>query len=244
MWICFIMQVQYKSILERYSGYVPTNQSIFPISVLPSLPTIPTHSSPSFTNVSVVNADTLDMALAIPGSLLLNMGNPVVPGGNPWVVGAQEEDLFRRTNLHRYLRPDLYPLDKKVALSRGVEVVATGLRQMYAPLVEPLTVDILTCSAIQNACMGPALSTIDAYKMTQKIFTIFDVAKREGYRRVVLSAFGCGGFRCPPEHISHIFRKVLEVCAEDFDEVVFAIWDEAYPKSNYAVFRKTLLGIE
>jgi uncharacterized protein (TIGR02452 family) len=236
------MQAQYKSILERYSGTPAGDQSIFPLS---PPPTLPTSTSPVvFTNVSVVNADTLDVALAVPGSLLLNMGNPITPGGNPWIVGAQEEDLFRRTNLHRYLTHSIYPLYKKVVLSRDVEVVAAGLRQGYTPLSEPAYIDILTCSAIQNTNIGPVLSSADARTMIQKIFTIFDVAKREGYRRLVLSAFGCGGFRCPPEHISRIFQKALEIYAREFEEIVFAIWDEAYPKSNYAVFRKTLLGVE
>ncbi len=238
------MQDHYQSILQRYADTPAGDQTIFPLS--PVLPAFPTSfaSCPSFTNVRAVNADTLDTALAVPGSLLLNMGNPTVPGGNPWVVGAQEEDLFRRTNLHRYLTSDLYPLHQKVVLSRGVEVVAAGLRQKYAPLPETMHVDILTCSAVQNSYMGPTMGVIDAHKMTRKIFTIFDVARREGYRRLVLSALGCGGFRCPPEHVSYIFRKILEVCAGDFEEIVFAIWDEAYPKSNYAVFRKTLLGVE
>jgi uncharacterized protein (TIGR02452 family) len=234
------MKSYYTSIIERYTGTPCGPQYIFPLS----FPTLTSRSFFPYSNVFVVNADTLDTAIAKPGSLLLNMGNPTIPGGNPWIVGAQEEDLFRRTNLHRYLTQDLYPIHKKIILSKQVEVVSAGLRQEYTPLPEPNYVDIITCSAIQNFNIGTTMNSIDTHKMIQKICTLFEVAYKEGYKRFVLSAFGCGGFRCPPEHVSQLFQKALDVYADKFEEIIFAIWDEAYPKSNFAIFRKTLTGVE
>jgi uncharacterized protein (TIGR02452 family) len=227
------MQTQYLKIQKRFEGTPIGSQEVFPLLLLPTLPT-PSSLYP----VQIVNADTLDTALLVPKTVLLNMANPHFPGGYPFLVGAQEEDLFRRTNLHRYLTADLYPIANKVILSKEVTVVAKGLRESYASMA-PQHIDIISCSAIRNMTLGPVMKASDAHIMARKIATVLDVARRQGYHRIVLSAFGCGGFQCPPEHVSRIFRDLLPIYAGGM-EVVFAIWDECYPKSNYAVFRETL----
>lgn len=40
---------------------------------------------------------------------------------------------------------------------------------------------------------------------------------------LVLSAWGCGAFRCPVHHVAQIFRKVLEEHAGLYPTIVFAI---------------------
>ena len=125
-------------------------------------------------------------------------------------------------------------------LCKNVEVIRKGIREGYVPLETPSYVDIIACSAVQNMGIGKFLKPSDARVMLQKIWSIFEIAKSRGYERIVLSAFGCGGFRCPPEHVSAIFRDVVYAFRGDFKEIVFAIWDESYPCSNYAVFKKTL----
>lgn len=193
------------------------------------------------TCVRVVNADTLDTALCLGEStLLLNMGNDLIPGNNPILVGAQEEDLFRRTNLHKYLNYKDYPIFKKVILTKNIEVINKGLRKKYEPLDKPYYIDIITCSSIKNNSIGNRLSPINTNVMFDKIFTIFDVAYENSYKKLVLSAFGCGGFSCPPEHVSLIFKNIIGLFDGCFEEIVFAIWDENYPKSNFAIFSKNL----
>lgn len=230
------MDKVYDSIVEYYKDKHQTADVwVFTLRHCISLP-----SGEPISSVSIVNADTLDTALAAPNTLLLNMANPTSPGGCPRLTGAQEEDLFRRTNLHRSLQLSLYPLHNKLVLCKHVEVIRKGIREGYAPLEAPRYVDILSCSAVQNLGIGRFLKPSDARIMRQKIWTIFEVAKTCKYERLVLSAFGCGGFRCPPEHVSAIFRDVAYAFRGDFKEIVFAIWDESYPCSNYAVFKKTL----
>ena len=83
--------------------------------------------------VSVLNMDILNaahlVATHLPGPrrvLVRNMANPRTPGGGVRSgAGAQEEDLFRRSDLHRFLAacPTLYPLSEGTGLlSRGVTV--------------------------------------------------------------------------------------------------------------------------
>lgn len=240
----------YASILSHYSGTGTAPEGaveIIPIPIIP-LPLPPAPHTAYDTVVRVVNADTLDVALEYMRdghrTLLLNMANAELPGGNPSIVGAQEEDLFRRTNLHKFLNIKHYPLHKRALVTRGVEVIRDGLRKGYTPC-RPAYVDIISSAAVRatGICCGTQLSPLHAQIMLSKIHNLFHTAAYYGYTHLVLSAWGCGGFECPPEHISRLFKKVLETYAGRFAEVTFAIWDENYPKSNYAIFKKTLCAM-
>jgi uncharacterized protein (TIGR02452 family) len=238
------MDKVYASILTHYKDTPNGAIEIIPIPTIP----LPSPGHPTFeTVVCVVNADTLDVALEhVYGghkTLLLNMAHPELPGGSPILVGAQEEDLFRRTNLHKYLIHKHYPLHKRALLARGVEVIHEGLRKKYASCA-PAHIDIISSAAVQahGICGGTQLSPLHAQSMLSKIHNVFYTAAYYGYTHLVLSAWGCGGFECPPEHVSRLFKKVLAEYEGRFAEVTFAIWDENYPKSNYAVFTKTLVS--
>lgn len=94
--------------------------------------------------VRVSHADTLDAARAMCDDgrarlgppLVLNMADLVRPGGMAAAGGgAQEEELFRRTNLCRHLAPELYPLAEDEAVySPDVTVFRGGEAAHYAPL--------------------------------------------------------------------------------------------------------------
>ena len=193
------------------------------------------------TTITVENADTVQTAIDNPGSLLLNMANDVRPGGWPDRVGAQEEDLFRRSDLHKHLLPALYPIrDNEVLLSTKVQVHSAGMRKLYTEYPTLQEVDIISCPGIKNTCFGTELGPTDAKRLERKIHALCQAAYKGGYKTLVLSALGCGGFRCPPEHVSRIFKRVLNVYDGCFEQVIFAIWDQNYPKCNYRVFKETL----
>jgi uncharacterized protein (TIGR02452 family) len=196
-------------------------------------------------NVSVVNNDCLDEALVYDPAytVLLNMGNPSIPGGHISTVGAQEEDLFRRTDLCIHLDKEYYPLNEpKIVLSKNVRVFSRGLRDRYVPYPSQMSINTITCSSVINYSHGNMLTSEDADTMRLKIETIFQTACICGYEIVILSALGCGGFRCPPEHISLIFKVLIEKYEKCFRQIVFAIFDENYPKCNFSVFKSTLIG--
>lgn len=239
------MEKHYSSILSYYASAPLGVSGIIPLSTH-HLDRPPPAKTAYKTQVNVINADTLDTALeyATAGhkTLLLNMANPDIPGGAPQLVGAQEEDLFRRTNLHKYLTVKQYPLHRKLLLSRGVEVIRDGLRKGYVPLPVPTHMDIISGSAPRHMGGGTRLHATDAQTMYHKMCALFHVAAAEGYTHLVLSAWGCGGFGCPPEHVARLFKQALALYADYFHTVTFAIWDENYPKSNYAIFNKILVG--
>ncbi len=191
------------------------------------------------TIVSVVNKDTLDVALKYPNSLLLNMANPQIPGGYLQTVGAQEEDLFRCTDLCNYLDKSHYPLPNMTALlSTKVRVFSFGLRQRYKLLSQEKQVDIITCAAVKNEILGKKITPKNAFIMKTKIELLYQTAILYKYSTLVLSAFGCGGFGCPPEHVSQLFKHVTDKYQGCIKNVIFAIFDDNHPHSNYDVFRK------
>lgn len=242
------MELQYRTILSKYAGSeiagVSSVHKTIPLHSFLSTPAACAAGTP--THISVINADMLDTALSFSEkghkTLVLNMANPDIPGGSPCIVGAQEEDLFRRTNLHKYLPYKLYPLYKHVVLSTDVEVAYKGIREKYAPLETPVKIDIISAAAVRNIACGIYLRPSDARTMYEKIHAIFKVALENKYDTLVLSAFGCGGFNCPPEHVSAIFKRIIELdeFKTAFQNIVFAIWDESHPKCNHAIFKKTL----
>lgn len=195
-------------------------------------------------SVSVVNADSLNIALhyaSTSKTIMLNMANPRTPGGNPHIVGSQEEDIFRRTDLKLHLMPEFYPLNTRLIYSRSVRVFLRGLRENYSIMSQTGMIDIVSCSAVKNNNIGTELNSRDAREMYFKIIAILELAYKHGYESVVLSAFGCSGFCCPPEHVSQLFKKALDYYDGAFKTVIFAIWNENQPKSNFAVFNETFM---
>jgi uncharacterized protein (TIGR02452 family) len=59
---------------------------------------------------------------------------------------------------------------------------------------------------------------------------------------MVLSAFGCGAFENPPEHISQIFSEVIKEFDGAFKNITFGIYENVSmfksKVSNYDVFKK------
>lgn len=191
--------------------------------------------------ISVVDIDILECAKQCFGRVLvLNMANDKNPGGfydrvktNNIIIG-QEEYLFHNTNISEKLTRDFYPISEKTALlSQNIRINNSDK-----------SFDIISCPAVNvwGEQFGTNLSEKNAMKMYLKISTIFQVADINDYDIVILSAFGCGGFCCPPEHVSYIFKELLSKFKHCFDKVIFAIkQDEKNPVSNYNIFRNTLL---
>jgi len=199
---------------------------------------VPTFLNPEPAQIFVVMQDTLDTSLDETDSVMLNMACASHPGGNPKIFGAQEEDLFRRTSLSKHLKTDLYPIPlDECILSTNVIVIKNKYRQGYKYLENPRTVDIISCPAINMNGLIWTSTTDDL--MYRKIWTIFQCACMHGYKVLVLSAFGCGGYNCDPEKVAEIFKKVLSFYRHCFKKIIFAITDiENHPKSNFNTFKR------
>ena len=189
---------------------------------------------------------------------ILNMASGRNPGGGViHGAGAQEENLFRRSNLFKSMyqfaeyasmynipkSEDQYPLDfhfggiytPDAFFFRGLETDG------YPLLDDPISLSVISVAAINLT--GHDLSVQDYLSTTRdKIRTIFRIGIDHGHDALVLSAFGCGAFGNDPYVMASLFLEVLHEpeFEKAFRKIVFAVIDDHNSKGNYASFCKII----
>ena len=208
-------------------------------------PALPTNVT---CNVNITNTDCLQEAEAhaLGGAkvAVLNMANEKNAGGGfRSGAGAQEENLHRRSDMFRFLwgrRNVLYPLETGEAIiSEGVTVFRGPEESGYPFLEKPFRVTIISCAALYRPLLRtrysnigdegePEMETEAADDMRVRIKTILYAAERSECDTIILSAFGCGAFRCPPGHVALIFRQEIlaNTMAYSRKKVIFAIFND------------------
>jgi uncharacterized protein (TIGR02452 family) len=71
----------------------------------------------------------------------------------------------------------------------------------------------------------------------KRAIKILQVASYHGHRNIVLGAWGCGSFGNDPQMIAEAFSEALKQ-VQEFDRVVFAVWDTRTPPAIYEAFRQ------
>ncbi len=232
---------------------------------------VPEQEKPTI--IEVINSDSL-----LAGKRLLDEGlNPVVlnfanrhtPGGGVLGgSGAQEENIFRRSNiaysLYQYhVNANIigidrftngYPMDRNTggAYSPNVTVFRGLEFEGYPFLKEPYTFGIVTVAAINRPALKDRNHIIDSLvePTLKKMRTIFRIALKHNHDSIVLGAWGCGAFANPPYHIATLFKKVLREpeFVNRFKKVVFAIIDRKKIEirngraGNLAIFKEVFLN--
>lgn len=224
--------------------------------------TVPSHD----TIIEVKNQDCLYAAYdmykqynCVP--CVLNMASYVKPGGGVLKGSrAQEESLFRRTNLcaslycfssyGKHLGFELlenaYPIEGiyDAIYTNGVTVFKDAESNGCQLLSEPYMINVVSVAAIKNPKLNQDGSLMELpYKHTyEKIRTILNVAIENGQEYLVLSAFGCGAYHNPPSDIAAIFCDILsqEPYNHAFKHIVFAVIDDHNAKKtgNFAPFKQ------
>lgn len=197
---------------------------------------------------------------------VLNMASRRNPGGGVHSgAGAQEEHIFRSSDyfrsLYRYaagfdpreygVSParESYPLDRDHGgvFSRGVTVFRGPEGEGYPLLAKPWRCNFVAVPAIPNPDTvpgpdgSPRLTPAMEAATRRKIRAILRIARENGQRVLVLSAFGCGAFHNPPRHVAELFRD--ELAAPEFraafGRVVFSVIDDhnARGEGNVKPFR-------
>lgn len=179
---------------------------------------------------------------------VLNLASRQNPGGGvSRGFGAQEENLFRRTNLFQAMFQFApyaeqyglkksrfqYPLDRNFG---GVYVpdaaVFRGLESDGYPISEQLFfTSFIAVPALNRPDLTPDFSRLvpeHAEATKRKIRTIFRIGIRNGHNALILGAFGCGAYKNPPGHMAQLFREVLEEgeFENKFRRIVFAIVED------------------
>ena len=202
--------------------------------------------------VEVINSDCLYAAeqYVKDGNkvCVLNMASFIKPGGGVLKgSAAQEENLFRRTNLfrslYRYseemfkyttvekpLKAYPMPINYGAIYSPSVTVFRYSEDRDYALMKDPFMVDIISVAAIRKPHLdekGHFTKWVkDATK--SKISMMLDIPMINGVDVLVLSSFGCGAFGNPPQEMAMLFKEVLDEpkYKNHFKKVVFAILDD------------------
>ncbi len=231
-------------------------------------------------NSSATIVEVLDSDSLLAGKRLLDDGfNPAVlnfanrntPGGGvEYGAGAQEENIFRRSNLFMSLyqfhhngdargvsqRKERYPMDRNTGGAYSPDVtVFRGLETDGYPLLEqPYHIGIVTVAAMNRPELKSANEIADhlVEPVRRKIRTIFRIALKHGHDAIVLGAWGCGAFRNPPRHIARLFHEVMEEAEfkDRFRKVVFAIVDRLHidiragKTGNLAPFKEEFSEVE
>ena len=189
---------------------------------------------------------------------VLNMANAHVPGG-AYVEGAvaQEENLFRRTDCHFRIDDREYDRTTDRYHPAMTELLSARAGRVYLDVASPrvcirgpedraradlgypwLRDDQVfpffeLRAAAQDLRGGLAFDPADARR---RIAAQLDTLRSHGVRHAVLSAFGCGAFCNPADHVARIYREELAARAHDFSRVAFAIFAPGYGPDNFTPF--------
>lgn len=234
-----------------------------------------TAQSDEQTTVEVLNIDCLYAGVQLKekgyNPAILNMASRQNPGGAVTTgAGAQEETLFRRTNLFRSLyqfapyagQYGITPSRHQYPLERNFGGIYTpdaiyfreSEQNGYALMDAPVTLSFITVAAINRPDLTADNRIADhlVEPTKNKIRTIFRIGLAHGHDALVLGALGCGAYRNPPRHVARLFHEVMDEpeFKDKYKKVVFAILDDHNahkkhnPEGNFKPFAEEFKGMD
>ena len=178
------------------------------------------------------------------------MANPRVPGGGyKKGKGAQEENLYRRSDAFRYTDMRLYPIeDDECLIHPDVTILRGAEAQGYPWLEQPFPVTVISCAAVHEPELdqhGNYFDPVDRARMIKKADIILGACVSADCDTIIASAFGCGAFGNPPQEVAQIWKDaVLKVPRHRIRQVIFAIKDDHNagkshnPRGNFVPFEE------
>ena len=193
--------------------------------------------------------------------LVLNFASSVNPGGCVRRGSrAQEEDLCRTSTLLLSLESDA--AKSYYLYNRALQTVLASNAVIFTPSVEviksrkgellerPFTVSVMTCAAPMFTYGLEGLS-FQEYEgvFYNRIVTMLKLAVCQGYKSLVLGAFGCGAFDNDAAFVSDLFLRALQELGiygekqrKIFRSVDFAVLDQSEDQYNYNHFARNFCG--
>ncbi len=206
----------------------------------------------SKTHIDIVNEDSI-----ILGKKLKDHGfNPLVlifadhrfAGGDVGNgSGAQEESLFRRTNLcNGLLQNKFYPIFSGESIILKNVTVFRDIEKNNYEFITPYVMDFIACPGIQNPKIENGIfNEHDEFILRTKIKCIFQAAQNNNNDSLVLGPIGCGSWRCPPKEVARIFKEEISKYNGSFKIILFACLEvdqkdyivvNRHHESNYHIF--------
>lgn len=207
-------------------------------------------SEKPFCNIVVTAEDSYQAAARYANPLVMNFANAHCPGGG-FLLGAtaQEEALCRCSTLYASINSkeagSMYKYNNThvnsvesdyMLLSPNVCVFRNAKCEL---LEKPFVAGVITLPApnrLGAAMFTPVRKISEA--MTNRIRIMLLIAKENGYKNLVLGAWGCGAFHNDPNEVAKCFHKVIvgEGYGMYFDEICFAVYGREDGK-NITAFR-------
>jgi uncharacterized protein (TIGR02452 family) len=209
-------------------------------------------------DINVYDLDTVTALTKIPTRLkscVLNMASEKKAGGGVKNgAKAQEESLFRCSNLFDTVDQKYYPLsDDELIYTNDA---AFFKDKKYEYMREVFFCDVVTIAAInlnknskyddiKKEWVDGIVDKEDDYEalMKNKIRFMLHNAIKNDVDVMILGAWGCGVFKNDPNEVARMFKEVLidEHYARLFIKIVFAVInDRNSVADNYQIFYDTL----
>lgn len=221
------------------------------IDIPPNSPTESSSTDLSFSSIKteliIENEDTLNMTVRFCNEgfkpLVLNMASKYKPGGGVETgKNAQEEVLFKRTNLLLALPDHWYPLEDTEAIYSPLIHIIKDSNYEFIDEKDQQVAAFIAVHAIKNPKLyHGSYSDADKELMEAKIESIFKLGILYGHDSLVLGALGCGAYRNPAPKVIQIFKKMLVKYDGFFKRIGFAILvvgDSG--QSNFDLFKNEL----
>lgn len=200
-----------------------------------------------YVNVEVINSDTVSAGVEWSKkgrTCILNMASYKRPGGGvERGARAQEECLFRCSNLFHVISKDFYPLKENEALYTKDAVF---IKDKNYNLIQPVKLDVITIAAV-NLNIGGShdlkFQNTKEYEslMMNKIRLMLSLPSKNNCENIILGAWGCGVFKNNPSVVANFFRRVIEENSYGFKNIIFAIInDHNSVDDNYTKFLNVL----
>jgi len=202
--------------------------------------------------ITVVNEDSFQAGRRFENALVMNFANAHNPGGGFKLgANAQEEALCRCSTLYASITSSkasemyIYNNTRISRVESDYMLISPNVcvfrDEKYNLLPEPVVMGVITLPAPNR--YGAALLADEGLiedTFLRRIRIMLAAAAENGYKDLVLGAWGCGAFGNSPKDVAGYFRKVIieEEYGKCFNEICFAIYGKENGK-NITEFSKT-----
>jgi len=211
-----------------------------------------TAESTRLTVTSQTTMEALAELTAQPGGSVgcLNFASAKNPGGFLNGSQAQEESLARSSGLYPCLlaREEYYLRNRA---HRSALYLDLALFSPQVPFIRnddgglretPYLASVITCPAPNAGAVAqnePENAPLLPPTLERRSAFVLTIARRQGIKRLVLGAWGCGVFRNDPQSVAETFARLLAPAGpfdRVFSDVVFAIYDASPDRRVYRSF--------
>jgi uncharacterized protein (TIGR02452 family) len=175
---------------------------------------------------------------------VLSMGSYLRPGGGVEEGSlAQEEEIFRRTNISLSLNQYFYPLkNSEVIYTEHIHVVKDC---EYKDISKPFKISVITAAALKYPDRE-VINGIDVYSdpkdydlMDKTIENIFKTAIMNQHTTLILGALGCGAYSNPQCQVINMFNRCTQKYKGYFKNIIFAVYSQR--DKNFDIFNEGIV---